>query len=60
LVPADWEASDRPGSEAVERFWGLFRPLVVAELKLALQPFRKPVKAEWNRRNKAIREGREW
>lgn len=60
LVPLNWESSDRPGSEAVERFWLLFRPLVIVELKLALEPFRKPVKAEWNRRNKAMKEGREW
>jgi hypothetical protein len=59
LVPLDYDP-DGPGAEAVDKFWALFRQLVVAELKLELEPFRKSVKAEWDRRNKAVKEGREW
>jgi hypothetical protein len=61
LVPEEWDANPPAGAvDAVNHFWALFRPLVIAKLKVELGPYRKAVKAEWNRRNKAVREGREW
>jgi len=59
LIP-DWEGGPEVGADAVQRFWKLFRPLVLAELRLELEPLRKAIKKEWDRRDRAVKEGRQW